>query len=156
MTGGSIRLNRKETFSVSMVLFIGLFYVLSLVSALFQTQSIPVNKLFGITEGTFLLLSLIYCSGAIFFFRKKNIGWIICAATLLNFVVVVFKGVINVSQSPRFDAYAAMVISFFLLLLMALVFLFNKNTRLKFAVSNKSYLLTIAVYIMLLLITFLL
>ena len=156
MTNNGIRLNRKETFSVSMVLFIGLFYVLSLATSLFQTQSIPVNKLFGLTEGKFLLLSIIYCSGAISFFRKKNIGWIICAATLLNFVVVVFKGVLNVSQSQRFDAYAAMVISFFLLLLMALLFLFNKKTRSKFLVNNKSYLFTIVVYVTLLLITFLL
>jgi len=156
MTGGTFRLNRKETFSASMVLFIGLFYVLSLFSALFQTQSIPVNRLFGLTEGKFLLLSIIYCSGAILFFRQKNPGWVICAASLLNMVVVVLRSVISLSQSQRFNMFAAMVLSFFVLLLMAFLFLFNRGTRTKFVVNNKSYLLTIVVYIGVLLITFLL
>jgi hypothetical protein len=149
-------LKRKETFSVSMVIFIGFFYLLSLASALFQTKSIPVQRIFGLTEIKFLLLGIFYWMGAVAFFRLKTIGWIICTATLLNFVVVLFKFVITVSRGARFDTFSAIIVSCFILMLMSFLFLFNKETRIKFMVNNKSYLITICVYALLLVMTFVL
>jgi len=155
MITGNYPLSRKETFSVSMVIFIGLYYFLSLASSLFQTQSIQAGRIFGLTECKFLLLALFYSSGAFSFFRQKNRGWIICTATLLNYILVLANAVVTISQTQSFDRLAAMIISFFVLLLMAFFFLFGKDTRKKFMVNNKSYLLMMAVYVMLLLVTFL-
>ncbi len=151
----AFKLNRKETFSVSMVIFIGFFYLSSLVSALFQTGTIPAMRLFGVTEIKFLVLGLFYWIGAIAFFRVRTGGWVICTATLLNFVVVVFQFVVSVSQSPKFDGFAAIIVASFLLVVAAFLFLFSKETRNKFTVSNKSYLFVICVYGVLLVATFL-
>lgn len=152
---GAFALNRKETFSVSMVIFIGFFYLLSLASALFQTRSIPLNRLFGVTEIKYLFLGIFYWSGAISFFRVRKWGWVICTATLLNLIVIVSQLVISVSQSSKFNGYAAIVISSFVLVVAAFLFLFSKETRIKFKVNNRSYLLVIVVYVVLLAITFL-
>ena len=151
----TFRLSRKETFSVSIVIFIGFFYLSSLVSALFQTHSIPTTRLFGATEMKFLVLGLFYWSGAIAFFRIRNGGWVICTATSLNFVVVVFQFVVAVSQSQKFDGFAAIIVASFLLVVAGFLFLFSKETRNKFTVSNKSYLFVICVYGVLLVATFL-
>jgi hypothetical protein len=151
---GEFALTRKETFSVSMVIFIGFFYLLSLASALFQTRSIPLNRLFGVTEIRYLFLGIFYWSGAISFFKIRKWGWVICTATLLNFIVIVSQLVISVSQSSKFNGYAAIVISSFVLVVAAFIFFFSKETRIKFMVNNKTYLFVIVVYGMLLAITF--
>ncbi len=151
-----LKLNRKETYSGSMLSFIGLFYLMSLSASLFQTSSITAKYLFGLVEIKFLLLSVFYCYGAISFFRKKNQGWVICTATLLNFIVVVLRYIVALSQSGNFDGFAVIVLSFFFLLLLAFLFLFSKRTRSKFNVNNKSYLLVIGVYFLLLVSTFIL
>lgn len=147
-------LNRKETYSGSMLSFIGLFYLMSVSASLFQTSSITAKNLFGPVEIKFLLLSVFYCYGAVSFFRKKNRGWIICAATLLNFIVVVLRYIIALSQSGNFNGFAVIVLSFFILLLLAFLLLFNRGTRIKFGVSNKSYLFIIVIYALLLVSTF--
>jgi hypothetical protein len=156
MTMEKLPLNRKETYSVGMVIFIGFYYALSLGSSLIQSQNLARANLFGLTESKYLFLCLFFWSGALSFFRQKNRGWVICTATLLNYVVVVLNAVVSILKSQQFDAFAAMSVSLLLLLLMAFLFIFNGETREKFRVNNKSYILTIAVYIMLLLITFLL
>ncbi len=152
---GGFPLNRKETFSASMVIFIGFFYLLSLASAFIQTRNLHVTIHIGITEIKFLFLGIFYWYGAISFFRVITRGWIICTATLLNFIVVVFQLVASVLHSSGSYNYTAIFISSFMLVLAAFLFLFNKDTRTKFAVTNKSYLLVICVYGLLLALTFL-
>ncbi len=141
MTREADRLSRMETYSGSMVLFIGLFYLVSVGSVLFQT-GLHKSGLWGAVELKMLLLSLAYLSGGILLFLKKMTGWMICVATLLNYVWVVLVYVLAMSTAGSFNAFAAMAIAFFILLVLAFLFLFNGVTRRKFMVNNRTYLFT--------------
>ena len=151
----SFSLSRKETFSVSMVIFIGFFYFVSLASTLSHPAAKPGTAVFGIMEIKFLCLGLFYWTGAVLFFMLRNPGWIICTATLFNFIVVVLQFVVAVTGSRNFDGFAAIIMSSFLLVILAFIFLFSTESRTKFLVTNKSYLLVIGVYLLLLAVTFL-
>jgi hypothetical protein len=148
-------LNRKEIYAGSMVLFIGLFYMVPLVTPIFQ-PGFNLRKAFSLIELKMLLLSLFYLTGSILFLRKRNAGWLICAATLLNFLLVPLTFFISMSQVGNFTPFAAIVLAFLILLLMSFLFLFKKETRIKYKVNNKTYLLTFGLYIILVIATFML
>lgn len=154
MTRMLLSLNRKEMFSASMVIFLGLYYIIIFASSLFQAHSLQFPTHLLLVELKWLLSGLLFVSGGILMFRKKQAGWVISTATLLNFLLIVFMNILSLSQIIKLNAYIAITMGFFVLLCMAFVFLFRRPTRVKFMVNNKSYLLTIALYLMLITITF--
>ena len=143
--------SRKELYSGSMVIFIALFYLISGGLQVLQASANGVDW----PEIKMLLLAVFYLASGILLLRKRNAGWIMSTGVLLNFVLVMLVFLISMSQGAAFNGYAAMAIILFFLLLLALVFLFNRNTRKKFAVNNKSYLATISVYLALIAVNFL-
>lgn len=147
-------LNRKEMFSASMVVFLGLYYVIIFVLSLLQAKSLQISTQLLMVELKWFLSGLLFVSGGVLMFLKKQAGWVISTATLLNFVLIIFMNILSLSQIGKLNAYIAIVIGFFGLLCMAFLFLFRRPTRLKFRVNNKSYLLTIALYLMLITVTF--
>jgi hypothetical protein len=122
-----------------MVIFIGLFYFLTISVSIFQTE---ISK-FDRGEMKMFLLSLFYLTAGILLLMRKNAGWVMSTAILLNFVFVMMVFIISLSQAGAFTMYALMALLLFLLMMLAFLFLFNKNTRKKYFVNNKSYLLTL-------------
>ena len=143
--------SRKELYSGSMVIFIALFYLISGGLQLWQASA----NGFEWPEIKMLLLAIFYLVSGTLLLLQRNAGWIMSAGVLLNFVLVMLVFVISMSQGGVFNGYAAMAIILFFLLLLALIFLFNRNTRKKFSVNNKSYLATISVYLLLIAANFL-
>ena len=141
-------------YSGSMVIFIGIFYILTLVSSLFQVNTINFSTTLLVLELKWLLSGLLFVCGGIFLFMKKQAGWVICAATLLNFVVIIFSNIVTLSQAGALNPNAAKTMFGLVLLLAAFIFLFNRTTRKKFMVTNKSYLLTIGLYLVMLAMTY--
>jgi hypothetical protein len=134
-----------------MVIFIGLFYLVSIGSAVFQVTT----SKFDWNEMKMLVLSVFYLISGILFLLKRNAGWIMSAGVLLNFVLVMVVFIFSISQQGAFSTAAAMGFFLFFLLLLAFLFLFGRNTRRKFAVNNKSYLITIGIYLLLIVANFL-
>jgi hypothetical protein len=143
--------SRKELYSGSMVIFIALFYLISGGLQLWQASANAIEW----PDIKMLILAVFYLMSGTLLLLQRNAGWIMSAGVLLNFVLVMLVFLISLSQEAVFNAYAAMAFLLFFLLLLALVFLFNRNTRKKFAVNNKSYLGTITVYLLLIAVNFL-
>ena len=146
-------LTRKETFSVSLVIFIGFYYLYTVLSVLIPARGIP-EGYSRIMAWKYLLLGLFYWWGAIYFYLLRPAGWVICTASVLNFVMVVFNYLAALLQSGRTDALTLMAGICLLLVITCFLFLLSKETRSKFSVSNKSYLLAIGVYGLLLAATY--
>ena len=144
-------ISRKELYSGSMVIFIALFYLISGGLQLWQASAHG----FAWLEIKMILLAIFYMVSGTLLLLQRNVGWIMSTGVLLNFVLVMLVFVISMSQGAVFNGYAAMAIILFFLLLLALIFLFNRRTRKKFSVNNKSYLATISVYLVLIAINFL-
>ena len=138
-------ISRKELYSGSMVIFIALFYLLligsNLVHVSIRRIDWPLVKM--------LLLALFYLVGGILFFRRKPAGWLLTSGILLHFVLTMCVLLITLAGSGGFDKRAGMAIILLFLLLLALIFLFSRKTRKKYSVNNKSYLVMIAVYLLL-------
>lgn len=154
MTRMTSSLNRKEMFSASIVIFMGLYYIIVFISSFVQARPLNMFTYHFWMELKWFLAGLLFASGGILMFIKKNPGWVITTATLLNFVVIVLVNIISLSQIVKLNAYMAITIGFFVMLVMAFLFLFSRATRLKFMVNNKSYLLTIALYLLMITVTF--
>ena len=138
--------SRKELYSGSMVIFIALFYLLLIGSNLMHVSisriDWPLIKM--------MLLAVFYLLAGILFFRKTNSGWVMSSGILLNFVLMMCILIFTLAGSGNFDRSAAMAIMLFFLLLLAFVFLFSPATRKKYRVNNRSYLLTVGIYLLLL------
>jgi hypothetical protein len=143
--------SRKELYSGSMVIFIAFFYLISAGLQVWQASANGVDW----PDIKMLLLALFYLASGTLLLLQRNAGWIMTTGVLLNFVLVMLVFLISLSQGGVFNAYAAMALMLFFLLLLALIFLFNRNTRKKFSVNNKSYLATITVYVLLIAVNFL-
>ena len=142
MTNWNTNLSRKELYSGAMVIFIGLFYLLS-------TAGTIANLFSGNYEWKeikMFALALFYLLGGILYLWRKNAGWIMTAAILLNFVFIMMVFIISLSQSGGLTSFTLMALFLFILLILSFIFLFDKQTRRKFLVNNKSYLLTLLVY----------
>ena len=143
--------SRKVLYSGSMVIFIALFYLISGSLQLWQASA----KVLAWVEIKMLLLALFYLASGTLLLLQRNAGWIMSTGVLLNFVLVMLVFLISLSQGAVFNTYAAMALMLFFLLLLALIFLFNRTTRKKFSVNNISYLGTIGVYLLLIAVNFL-
>ena len=139
MTNRSSKPGRKELYSGSMVIFIGLFYLLTIALTVFQAEVIKLDP----GELRMLVLSFFYLASGILFLLRKHTGWIFSAAILLNFVFVMLVFIVSLSQSGAFNTYALMALFLFFLLLLSFLFLFSRDTRRKYGVNNKSYLFTL-------------
>jgi hypothetical protein len=134
-----------------MVIFIGLFYFISIGSAFFQLTTTR----FEWNELKMLLLAVFYLISGILLLLKRKEGWIMSAGVLLNFVLVMIVFIFSISQQAAFSAAAAMAFFLFFLILLAFLFLFSRSTRKKYAVNNRSYLFTIGIYLILITANFL-
>jgi hypothetical protein len=148
-----MNISRRELYSGSMVIFIGLFYLVAVASGLFNTRSLTALGWQDIKQG---LLAVFFIISGILFLRKKAAGWIFTAGILLNFVLVIGVIIISLASSGPFVSYAALQLMLLPLFLLAFIFLFRKETRKKYRVNNKSYLLTLGVYLLVITVYFLL
>jgi len=139
MTSRSSRPGRKELYSATMVIFIGLFYLLTSGITVLQSDIATFNS----SEMKMLLLAVFYLFSGVILLLRKHAGWIFSAAILLNFVFVMLVFIVSLSQSGGFNTYALMAIFLFFLLLLSFLFLFSRDIRRKYEVNNKSYLLTL-------------
>src|SRR5438309_1067322 len=112
-------LSRKETFTGSMVLFIGLFNFWPLAASLAHSGPVFLHGTLPSVLLNMLLPIILYLAGSILFFRQHNSGWILCATSLLQLIPVTFRYVLMIIWSGGYYAYVAMTIIFFVLLLMA-------------------------------------
>ena len=154
MSNEDLSPNRKEIFSGSLVMFIGLYYLLTLVSGFLQSTGKPGS--FGILQFKWLFTGVLYVSGGIAMFRMKRTGWLIVAATLLLHTMLMLLLVFRVIAQGEFNRFHIFPLLFFVIVLMALGFLFQKETRLRFEVNNKAYLLTIGLYLVLVVVNYVL
>ena len=152
MTTRNTRLSSSELYSGSMVIFIAVFYISTTIGSI---VSAPL-KFPDWLDVKMILLCILYVTAAVCFFRKKNLGWVLSAAMLLTYVIITITYLIKFSQYSDFNRLAIITIAVSLLLALTFLSLFRKSTRYKYAVNNKSYLLAMFVYILLMVVTFVL
>jgi hypothetical protein len=91
----------------------------------------------------------LHICGSVLFFRVRPWGWIIAAGALLNLVMQIGLFSMGFVKSGYLSGYTAIVLAFTLVILLCFIFLFRKQTRVKFSVNNKSYLLALGLFLLL-------
>ena len=145
-------LSRKEIFSGCLIIFVGIFYLMSLAGPLFQPKDAVKFDLLTIQQSKMLLYILLYMGGGLLLFRFRKPGWIITTASLMNIVCIMFYFVVGLLQSGL-NIYQLIPFLFLTLAIMALYFMFDKQVRNNQRVNNLDYLLTVIIYLVLLTIT---
>lgn len=146
------RLSRMEIFSGCLIMFVGLFYLMSLAGPLFQPKEAVKFDLVTIQQAKMLLYVLMYLGGALLLFKFRKPGWVITTASLMNIVCIMFYFVVGLLQTGL-NIYQLIPFLFLSLAIMALYFMFNKIVRSNQRVNNMDYLITVIVYLALLTIT---
>jgi hypothetical protein len=154
MTNNTTGPGRKELYAASMVIFVGVFYLLSVQSIVMQVKTMGLKNLKW-DELKWLLLAIVFLFAGISFLRGKPIGWVFCAAILLNLVVEFSNLVWAASQAGGITGYALILLALLFLSLLAFAFVLGANIRRRFKANNRSYLFTILICALLLCITFL-
>lgn len=139
-------LTRKEIYSGSFVIFVGLFFLLTSVAPLFQSrEAVPFNPL----TKDFLkpaIYSLLNLAGGILLFMRKKPGWTICTGSM--FATVLLPLIVIMGSFPIILSRAQLLpLLFVLLAVFALVFMFDKAVRKNQRVNNLDYLLTFLGYL---------
>ena len=139
-------LTRKEIYSGSFVIFVGLFFLLTSLAPLFQSrEAVPFNPL----KADFLkptVYSLLNLAGGILLFNRKKPGWAICTGSM--FATVLLPLIVIVNSFPIILSRAQLLpLLFVLLAIFALVFMFDKAVRKNQRVNNLDYLLTFLGYL---------
>lgn len=145
-------LSRMEIFSGCLLIFVAIFYAMSLAGPIFQPkEAVPLNLL-TVQQGKMILYVLMYAGGGMLLFRFRKPGWVIATASLMNIVCITFYFVVGLLQTG-INIYQLIPFLFLTLAIMALYFMFNKTVRTNQRVNNKDYLVTVIVYLVLLFIT---
>ena len=139
-------LTRKEIYSGSFVIFVGLFFLVTSAAPMFQSrEAVPFNPLTkNFLKPTFY--SLLNLAGGILLFARKKPGWAICtgsmfATVLLPLIVIMGAFPITLSKDQ------ILPLLFVTLAICALVFMFDKTVRKNQRVNNLDYLLTFIGYL---------
>ena len=151
-----MKLNRKELFAVSMVLLAGFLYLLleaiSLFSRLgsgekFDIGGFKIKQFNLLMDIKMIALGLLCVLGSWLFFKLKNAGWIICTSILLNIFFITGIVLLTAASANYWNILVAFDVALLAVSVLAIVCLFTKQTRLKFTVNNKSYLISFLLYI---------
>lgn len=136
-------LSCKQLFIGILVLLIGIIYLAAQADSFFSVGSTRVkgdvielskNEILSHTRS---ILTILLCfTGAILFFKRRTGGWIITGSILLLLLVIALGILIN-NFSPTFSVG---ILGFAVLILfLALLFLFQKNMRIRYNVKKKSF-----------------
>ncbi|MEO6917227.1 MAG: hypothetical protein ABI151_17780 [Chitinophagaceae bacterium] len=145
-------LSRTEIFSGCLVIFVGIFYLMSLVGPFFQAKEAVSRTLFTIQQAKMLLYVLLYLGGGMLLLGFRKPGWVITTASLMNIVCITFYFVVGLLQTGL-NIYQLIPFLFLTLAIMALYFMFRKEVRINQRVNNLDYLFTVVIYLVLLFIT---
>lgn len=142
--------NRKEIFSATLVLIIGIIYLAAQADSFFSIGSTTVkgdtiqlskNELFSHVRS---IVTIVFCiMGGILLLRIKRLGWILSQSMLLLFLTIA-SGV----YLTNYGELMALPFLFgaMLLLITAFIFLLQKQTRKKFMIGRDSYLAVVIVF----------
>ena len=146
-------ISRMEMYSGSLVTFVGIFYLMAILGPLFQQRSALPVSFFTPQQFKMIFFVIFYITGGVLFFLARKPGWVFCAASLLN-IVLITAFLLFDSLKSGLNRYQLIPFLFFLLSLLALGFMFNKEVRVRQGVMNRDYLLMLAFYFALLLLTY--
>ena len=160
-----VSLNRKEKFVAYLLLVLGiivlLIQIMSFLSSAPATSSVE-GDMIRMSKSELLsnfrtFLTIVFCfAGSRLLLLKKNAGWIIGFSILLLFVVLLSALLFSYLRIEQFSYSLVVLIAGIAIMLMGAIFLLLKETRQKFMVSKKSFLLTTAVFILLIVVYFVL
>lgn len=142
--------NRKEIFSSTLLLLIGTIYLAAQADSFFSTGSIHVEgDVIKLSKNEVLshlrtVITILLCfSGGILLLRNKRAGWII-SQSLLLLLLAILAGILT-SNFTGLSGSTFALTGAILLLLLAIFFLFQKQTRDKFMITGK-HILSVAVF----------
>lgn len=134
----------KEIYTASLILLIGIVYLVAQADAIFSIGSTTVKgDMIQLSKNEMLshlrtIITIVLCfSGGILLLKIKKAGWIICQSVLL--LLLTIASGIFINNLTRLNSSGLILIAGILLLLMAFIFLLQKKTRQKFMVTKKSY-----------------
>jgi len=143
--------NIKEIYVECLVLFVGIVYLLAQIDSLFSIGSTTVTgDTVQISKNEILshvrsIITIFFCfAGGILLIKHRRTGWILSQAILL-LLLTILSGIFFSNISFLNISAIILVIGMFLLLL-AIYFLVGKDTRQKFSITWKSYLLVLLLF----------
>jgi hypothetical protein len=92
------------------------------------------------------IIGLLCITGALLLFKIKRAGWIISTAAILNFMLITGWLAFSFARNSLIDLYFAFVSVMFVLLAVGLIFLYTKNTRQKFNITNSQIFMSLALF----------
>ncbi|MBC7828106.1 MAG: hypothetical protein H7122_10185 [Chitinophagaceae bacterium] len=135
----------KEIYASCLILLIGIVYLAAQTDALFSIGSTTVKgDMIQLSRNEILshlrtVLTIILCfSGGILLLKIKTTGWIISQSILL--LLLTIASGIFISNITGLNTSGIVLAAGMILLLSAILFLLQKQTRQKFTITKKSYM----------------
>ena len=153
-----MKLNWREKYAAYLLAFLGtivlLMQIMSFLSSAPRTTSVEgdmlrVSKSELLSYLRTVITIILSYAGATLLFRKKHVGWIIGFAMLLLFTGILSALLFSLLRTENFSYSLLMLIAAICIVLMGVIFLLLKETRQKFMAGKKSFLLAIALSILL-------
>jgi hypothetical protein len=141
----------KQIYSASLLLFIGAIYLAAQADSFFSVGSVYVDgDIIKLSKNEFLshlrtVITVVLCfSGGLLLLRNKKIGWIM-AQSLLLLLLTIGCGILA-SNFTAFNSSILLLIGAIFMLLLAVIFLFLRQTRQRFLLTGKDVLSMVLLY----------
>lgn len=153
--------NAKEIYTASLILLIGVIYLAAQADALFSIGSTRIKgDMIQLSKNEMLshfrsILTIVLCfSGGILLLKTKTAGWVISQSILL--LLVTIASGIYISNITGLNISGVVLVGGIVLLLLAIIFLLQKQTLQRFGITRKSYLSVLILFAVLTVFYFLL
>lgn len=151
----------KEIYVACLILLIGIIYLAAQTDALFSIGSTTVKgDIIQLSKNEILshlrsIVTVVLCfSGGILLLKTKRTGWVISQSVLL--LLFIIASGIFMSNITALNVSGIVLAGGIGLLLLAIIFLLQKQTRQKFTITGKSYLSVFILFVILVIFYFLL
>lgn len=143
---------RKEIYSATLLLLVGTIYLVAQAGSFFSTGSVYIEgDVIKLSKNELLshlrtIITILLCfSGGILLLRIKRAGWII-SQSLFLLLLAILVGIL-VSNFSGLSGSMLVLTGGIVLLLLAILFLFQKQTREKFMITGKHTLSAIILFL---------
>lgn len=145
----------REKYAASLVILIGLFFLLMQIFALLSSK----EEAFSQAEGAFVVKKgalfteirtwvtiVLALTGGILLWKGKRPGWVLGMALLFFFIALALYGVVTFAMDNTFDNTFKLVAGLAGLLFIGILFLALPSARKKYRVGKRTYLPTLLIF----------
>lgn len=145
------KVNAKEIYAACLILLIGIIYLGAQSDSFFAIGSTTIKgDVIQLSKNEMLshlrsIVTIILCfSGGVLLLKMKRVGWVISQSILLLLLTIAMG--IFISNITGLNTSGIVLAGGIVLLLLAIIFLLQKQSRQKFRVSRKSYVAVIILF----------